>query len=41
MIHNALNERKRREPMASGDAQRAWFPEMLDELKARWLRDEA
>ncbi|MDY0167371.1 MAG: hypothetical protein RBS80_12555 [Thermoguttaceae bacterium] len=27
--------------MASGDAQRAWFPEMLDELKARWSRDMA
>ncbi len=27
--------------MASGDAQRAWFPEMLDALKARWSRDMA
>jgi hypothetical protein len=23
--------------MASGDAQRAWFPEMLADLKQRWL----
>src|SRR5205085_12002356 len=22
--------------MASGDAQRVWFPEMLDELRRRW-----
>ena len=25
--------------MASGDAQRAWFPEMLNELRAGWSRD--
>ena len=26
--------------MASGDAQRAWFPEMLADLKQRWLSRE-
>ncbi len=26
--------------MASGDVQRAWFPEMLTDLKQRWLSHE-
>jgi hypothetical protein len=26
--------------MASGDAQRAWFPEMLADLRQRWLSHE-
>jgi hypothetical protein len=26
--------------MASGDVQRAWFPEMLADLKQRWLSHE-
>ncbi len=26
--------------MASGDVQRAWFPEMLTDLKHRWLSHE-
>lgn len=26
--------------MASGDVQRAWFPEMLADLKQRWLSNE-
>ena len=25
--------------MASGDAQRAWFPELLDDLKSYWSND--
>ncbi len=25
--------------MAAGDVQRAWFPEMLDDLKAYWVTD--
>ena len=25
--------------MPAGDAQRAWFPEMLDELKSYWATD--
>ena|ERR1019366_726011 len=25
--------------MASGDAQRTWFPEMVEELRRRWRRD--
>jgi len=25
--------------MASGDAQRTWFPEMVEELRKRWRRD--
>ena len=27
--------------MASGDAQRAWFPELLDDLKSYWSNDIA
>jgi hypothetical protein len=36
--HFTIDLREEHIVMASGDAQRAWFPEMIEALRARWYR---